>query len=156
MADLINRELLDTDPVDCVEEQIKTAAEGHRPLSRYGLAEIVSERTGMPMEQAQLLVDAYCDEYAPQIPAYLRNEFNLFWPKVLGFTFAVVGISGFWYAVTLRQAKKPAWVWFAAGTILFGVGVFQWVRSLESFQRRAAIKRREKDSRLREKYAKPR
>jgi hypothetical protein len=156
MADLINREFLDTDPVDCVEEEIKVASEGRRALSRYGLAEIVSERTGMPMDQAQLLVDAYCEEHATYIPAYLGREFGLFWPKVLAFLFALVGIGVFWYGNTLRHAKKPAWLWFAIGTAVFGFAVFQWVRSLESYQRRAAAKQKEKDSRLRDKYAKPR
>ena len=155
MPDLIQREHLDTDPLDCLREQIKTATEGRMAISRYGLAEIVAERTGMPLDQAQLLVHAYCDEYASHVPAYLGREFNLFWPKVLAFVFAVAGTGIFWYGVTLRQARKPSWLWFAVGTIVFGIGLFQWVRSLESYQRRAATKRREKEARLRAKYAKP-
>jgi hypothetical protein len=155
MPDLIQREHLDTDPLECVKEQIKTATEGRMAISRYGLAEIVAERTGMPIDQAQLLVEAYCDESAAHVPAYLGREFNLFWPKVVAFIFAIGGTAIFWYGMSLSRAKKPAWLWFAIGTILFGFGLFQWVRSLESYQRRAASKRREKETRLRAKYAKP-
>ncbi|MBC8063509.1 MAG: hypothetical protein H7Y17_01665 [Chlorobia bacterium] len=115
----------------------------------------MSERTGMPMDQAQLLVETYCEENATHVPAYLRREFGLFWPKVVAFVFAIAGTSAFWYGMGLQRAKKPAWLWLAIGTILFGIGVFQWVRSLESFQKRALLKNEEKNARLRAKYAKP-
>lgn len=156
MPDLIEREHLETDPLDCLREQLKTSAEGRMAVSRFGLAEIVAERTGMPMDQAQMLVDAYCDQYATHVPAYLSREFNLFWPKVLAFVFAVAGVGVIWYANGLNRAKKPAWLWFAVGTVILGVAVFQWVRGLESYQKRAAAKKAEKEARLRAKYAKPR
>lgn len=156
MPELIERELLETDPLDCLREQLKTSADGRVPISRFGLAEIVSERTGMPFDQAQLLVDAYCDQYATHVPAYLGREFNLFWPKVLAFTFTIAGTGVFWYAMNLQRAKKPAWLWFAVGTVVFGLGVFQWVRGLESYQRRQSEKKAAKEARLRAKYAKPR
>jgi len=124
MPDLIQREHLDTDPLDCLREQIKTATEGRMAISRYGLAEIVAERTGMPLDQAQLLVHAYCDEYASHVPAYLGREFNLFWPKVLAFVFAVAGTGIFWYGVTLRQVRRQCpedglrtAYWFGLGSV---------------------------------------
>lgn len=154
MPDVMHREHLETDPLDCVREQLKLSADTKTPLSRFGLAEIVSERTGMPVDQAQLLVDAYCDQYATHVPAYLGKEFNLFWPKVIALGFAIAGTAVLWYGMGLHRAKKPAWMWFAIGTVVLGIGVFQWVRSLESYQRRAAEKRTEREARLREKYAK--
>jgi hypothetical protein len=156
MPDIIQREHLDTNPVDCLKEELKTASDGRQAVSRYGLAETVAERTGMPFEQAQLLVDAFCDENAPHVPAYLKREFNLFWPKVLAFAFAVGGIAVFWYGMGLARAKKPAWLWFAVGTVIFGIGVFQWVRGLERYQNRAAQRRAAKEARLKEKYARMR
>ena len=154
MPEVTQREHLETDPLDCVREQLKLSADAKMPLSRFGLAEIVSERTGMPMDQSQLLVDAYCEQYATHVPAYLGREFNLFWPKVVAFVFAIAGTSVLWYGMGIHRAKKPAWVWFVTGTILLGIGVFQWVRSLESYQRRTAQRRIDRDARLREKYAK--
>lgn len=156
MPDIIQREHLDTNPVECLREELKTASEGRQAVSRFGLAETVAERTGMPLEQAQLLVDAFCDENAAHVPAYLRREFNLFWPKVLSFMFAIAGTAVFWYGMGLFRAKKPAWMWFAVGTLVFGFGVFQWVRSLEKFQVRAASRRAAKEARLKEKYARMR
>lgn len=156
MPDLIQREHLDTDPVDCVKQQIKLADDARNPISRYGLAEIVSERTGMPLDEAKLLVEAYCEEHAAYIPAYLSNEFGLLWPKVVAFIAAIAGLGVFWYAMTLRMDKKPAWMWFAIGTIVFGLGVFTWVQNLESYKRLLKAKRAEREERLRAKYAKPR
>lgn len=156
MANLIERELLETDPLDCLREQLKGSSDSRTPISRFGLAEIISERTGMPLDQAKLLVDAYCDQYATHVPAYLGKEFNLFWPKVLALVFTFAGIAVLWYGMHLHRMGKPAWFWFALGTLVIGVGIFQWVRGLESFQQRIVTKRAEKEARLRAKYAKPR
>lgn len=154
MPEIIEREHLDTDPIICIKEEIETSKKTQTPVSRFGLAEIVSERTGMPIEQAQQLVDAYCDQMATHVPAYLGREFNLFWPKVLAFCFAIIGVTTFWYGMGLFRAKKPAWLWFAIGTVVFGIGVIQWVRSLEKFQQRSAVKRAAREARLKAKYAK--
>lgn len=156
MAEVLLREQLDTDPVDFIKEQLRHSGETCTPISRFGLSEMLAERTGMEMDEAQAEVDRYCNIAANHIPAYLSREFNLFWPKVLAVVFAVAGLAVFWYGVGLFRAKQPAWIWFMAGTIVFGCGVFHWVRSLERYQARLQEKRRLKRERLRAKYAKPR
>ena len=156
MAEVMLREHLDTDPVDCIKLQLKAAENSRTPISRFGLTEILSERCGLSVEEAREQVDQYCDIAAQHVPDYLGSEFHLFWPKVLAFVFAIAGMGIFWYGVTLQKAKQPSWLWFCVGTIVFGIGVFQWVRSLERYQLRQARKAREARERLRVKYAKPR
>ena len=156
MAEVILREHLDTDPVECIKQHIKSAEDAKVPISRFGLSEIIAEQTGIAPDEARAQVDDYCDIAARHLPDYLSKEFHLFWPKVVAFAFAVAGMGVFWYGMTLFRAKHPAWLWFCMGTILFGIGLFQWVRSLERYQIRHARKLRDKRERLRAKYAKPR
>jgi len=156
LAEVLLREHLDTDPVECIKELLKTMSETQTPVSRFGLTEMLAERTGLPSDEAREQVDLYCDIAARHVPDYLHSEFHLFWPKVLAFVFAAAGIAVFWYGMSLYRAKHPAWIWFCVGTVVFGIGVFQWVRSLERYQVRQAEKAREARIRLRSKYAKHR
>ncbi len=155
MSTIIEREKLDTDPVQLMREELAAAQKDRRPISRFGLAAKVAEQTGMPQDQAVLLVEAFCDEHAECTPAYLNNEFGLFWPKVLAVIFTAAGIGVFWFGTQVMHDKRSGWPWLVAGTIVVGIGVFQWVRSLERFQIYSRQKRAEKAARLREKYAKP-
>lgn len=156
MSTIIEREKLDTDPIELLKTEVERSKKERHPISRYGLAEIVAERTQMPLEQAQLLVEAFCDENATAVPAYLGSELKLFWPKVWACILAAAGFGIFWFGRDAWLHKKPAWMWFALGTIVFGLGVFQWVRSLESYRARRRVQSAERERRLREKYAKPR
>jgi hypothetical protein len=144
MPEIIQREFIDTDPLQYLGAQIQSARASCQPISKFSLAETLSERTGMPIDQAHLLVDAYCEEHEAHIPDYLGGEFNLFWPKVLAFGMALAGIGIFRYAVYLRSIKQSSWIWMMVGTVVFGLGALQWVRSLESYRTRSESKRKEK------------
>ena len=156
MPTIIEREKLDTDPIQLVWHELEAAKKERRPLSRFGLAAKVAEQTGMPEDQAALLVEAFCEQHAAATPAYLRSEFSLFWPKVMAVIFALTGAGIFWLGSYLAHGHRPSWPWLVGGTVVVGLGVFQWVRSLEKYQIYSRQRRMEKTERLREKYAKPR
>jgi hypothetical protein len=126
------------DLVELIEKEISTARDERRPTSRQQLAEIVNERTGMPVPEALTLVDTYCDEKEPAIPYYLQDEFAIPWLKAVAVINVVIGVAFLWYGVKVLRTvpAKPGWPWFCIGTIFCGLGAFAWVQSLERFVER--------------------
>src|SRR5436309_1938003 len=110
-------EVQDLDPVELVTNEIELSRKEHRPVSRQLLADLVFTKTGMRMDQAWLLVDAYCDEHEAAIPGYLSLEFNMHWPKVVGVLLAVAAIVVAWMGVQATQAK---WAYFCGATLIWG------------------------------------
>lgn len=135
MSTVFDREVLNTDPVELVKTEIEASRNEHRPISRQLLADMVSTKTGMKSDQAWLLVDAYCEEHEAAIPGYLRSEFNMHWPKVIGVFIAAGGLFIGWLGIRAGQAGKASWPYFAAATIVFGLGALMFVHSLEGYQR---------------------
>ena len=156
MPELIHREHMDTDPIQCVKEHISRSIDDRKPVSRYGLASIVAEQSGMPMDQAQELVEAYCEEHAAYVPAYLGREFGLFWPRVMAVIVIVAGLSIGWYAYSIYKSNKPAYLWFSIATVVIGAGLFLFAKNLGAVQSILAERKADKEKRLREKYAQPR
>lgn len=145
MPEISQREFIDTDPLDYLGSQIQSARTNCQPISKFSLAETLAERTGMPIDQAHLLVEAYCEEHETHIPDYLGGEFNLFWPKVVALGMALAGMGIFRYAVHLRSVRQSSWIWMMLGTVVFGLGVLMWVRSLETFRLHAQSKRQARE-----------
>lgn len=127
--------------VDIIQREIQKARDDRRPTSRQMLAEIINERTGMPVSEALHVVDAYCENEEPAIPYYLQDEFAIPYLKFVAVIIALAGIGFFWYGVTLQRVGKPAYVWYSLGTIIMGLGVFAWVQSLEKFVQRRRARR---------------
>ena len=122
--------------VDIIQSEIQRARQDHRPTSRQMLAEMINERTGMPVAEALHIVDAYCEAEEPAIPYYLQDEFAIPYLKFVAIVIAMAGIAFMWYAVTQQKSGKPAYVWYSLGTIVIGLGVFAWVQSLEKYVQR--------------------
>lgn len=146
MSTVFDRDVLNTDPVELVKTGIDTARSESRPISRQLLAEMVITKTGMKSDQAWLLVDAYCEEHEAAIPGYLRSEFNMHWPKVIGVMVAAGGLVIGWLGIRAGNGGKVAWPYYACATLVFGFGALMFVHSLEGYQRflrerRAQIKR---------------
>lgn len=137
-----------TDLVELISKEISLARDERRPTSRQQLAEIVNDRTGMPVPEALTLVDTYCDEKEPAIPYYLQEEFAIPWLKAIAVLNVVIGVAAIWYGVKVLRTTppKPGWPWFSLGTIFCGLGVFAWVQSLERFAERRR-KRRQANTR---------
>jgi hypothetical protein len=119
--------------VDLIQGEIQKARDDRRATSRQMLAEIMHERTGMPVSEAHHIVDAYCDAEEPAIPYYLQDEFAIPYLKFVAVIIAIAGIAFVWYGVTQQRLGKPAYVWYSVGTVVIGLGVFAWVQSLEKF-----------------------
>lgn len=120
--------------VDCialVQQEIASAREQRRPMSRQGLATLVQKRTGMPPKDALAIVAAFCDEKEPALPEYLESEFVIGWLKVVAVGLVVVGIVFFFYAQKAHSRGDAYWPYLLLGTVFVGTAVFSWVRSLE-------------------------
>lgn len=127
--------------VDIIQSEIQRARDDRRPTSRQMLAEIINERTGMPVADALAIVDAYCEAEEPAIPYYLQEEFAIPYLKFVAIVIALGGIAFMWYGVTQQQKGKPAYMWYSIGTVVIGIGVFAWVQSLERFVKRRRDRR---------------
>ncbi len=123
------------DPETLLKTQLETAYEARKPVSRYALARVVSERMQLPIKESEAIVEAYCEEKAPGIPAYLGSEFGIFWLKVVAVVVAAGGIGVFWYAAKLIKAHEVAYIPLIVGTLICGLAAFLWVRSVETFFR---------------------
>jgi hypothetical protein len=122
--------------VDIIQDEIKKARDDRRPTSRQTLAEIVHERSGMPIAEALQLVDSYCETEEPAIPYYLQEEFAIPYLKFIAIMIVLGGIAFIWYGVTEQRKGRPAYVWYSLGTVVIGLGVFAWVQSLEKYVER--------------------
>jgi hypothetical protein len=127
--------------VDIIQREIQKARDDRRPTSRQMLAEIINDRTGMPVSEALHIVDAYCENEEPAIPYYLQDEFAIPYLKFVAVIIALAGVGFFWYGVTQQRIGKPAYVWYSLGTVVVGLGVFAWVQSLEKFVQRRRARR---------------
>lgn len=127
--------------VDIIQREIQKARDDRRPTSRQMLAEIINERTGMPVSEAVHIVDAYCESEEPAIPYYLQDEFAIPYLKFIAVIIAMAGIGFVWYGVTQLRVGKPAYIWYSLGTVIIGLGVFAWVQSLEKFVKRRRARR---------------
>ena len=127
--------------VDIIQGEIQKARNDRRPTSRQMLAEIINERTGMPVAEALHIVDAYCEAEEPAIPYYLQEEFAIPYLKFVAIVIALVGIAFVWYGVMQQRLGKPAYVWYSLGTVVIGLGVFAWVQSLEKYVKRRRQRR---------------
>lgn len=128
--------------VDIIQNEIQKARDDRRPTSRQQLAEIIRERTGMPVNEALPIVDAYCEAEEPAIPYYLQEEFAIPYLKFVAIMIVVGGLFFIYYGVTEQRKGRPAYVWYSLGTVVIGLGVFAWVQSLEKY-----VERRRKRSR---------
>lgn len=128
-ADQLNE--ASTDTLELVEQEIKAARKEARPTSRQALTQIVHRRTGMPLKDAADLVDAFCNEREPGVPAYLASEFVIGWLKVVAIGNVVIGAVFFFYAARAFEKGQPIWPLLVAGVIFSGLALFSWVKSLE-------------------------
>lgn len=122
--------------LDIIQSEIKQARDDRRPTSRQQLAEIIRDRTGMPVNEALQIVDAYCEAEEPGIPFYLQDEFAIPYLKFIAIMIVLGGIAFIYYGVTVQRSGKPAHVWYSLGTVTMGLGVFAWVQSLEKYVER--------------------
>jgi hypothetical protein len=135
MSTTIEREELKLDPIELVKNEIAASRSEHRPISRQLLADLVATRTSIRMDKAWILVDQYCAEHEAGIPGYLRQEFNMHWPKVIGVLLAVASLGFVGLGLRAHGEKSTSWPYFAGATLVFGMGALLFVHSLESFQK---------------------
>jgi len=120
--------------VDClaiVQAEIEAARKEQRPMSRQALVNLVHRRTGMPLKDAAVIVEAFCDEKEPALPEYLASEFVVGWLKVLAVGQITVGVVFFYYASRAHERGEPIWIYMVLGTVFAGFAVLAWVQSLE-------------------------
>jgi hypothetical protein len=120
------------DLIALVSQEILAARMATRPTSRQELANIVHERSGMPVSDAFEFVDRYCDEHEPGVPGFLQEEFAIPYLKVLAVFNAIVAIGLCYNGVRAYEAKSPHW-WAVVsfGVLFFGFSALSWVKSLE-------------------------
>jgi hypothetical protein len=101
-------------------------------MSRQALAALVHRRTGMPLKEATVIVETFCEEKEPALPEYLQSEFAIGWLKVVAVGNVIVGGVFYFYANRAHEQHLPYWFFLAIGTVFVGLGVLSWVKSLES------------------------
>lgn len=118
-------------PLELVNLEIETARKELRPTSRRALALMVRRETGLQFRDAFDLVDSYCNEKHPAIPAYLSSEFVVYWLKAVAVANILIGIAAAWYGGRLHSQDKLAWPAFCLATVFCGLGAMSWVKSIE-------------------------
>ena len=99
--------------------------------SRNTLAKHLAAKSGMPYKTALQVVDTYCEQNALAVPDYLHREFNVGWQKVLSIALVVVGLVLAVFGRNLHlQKQNPVVIWIVV-TLLFGLAVLIWAKSLE-------------------------
>jgi hypothetical protein len=120
-----------SDLVELIASEIRRAREETRPTSRQQLADIVHNRTGMPVAEAFSFVDIYCEEHEPGVPGYLQEEFAVPYLKVLAVVNAMIAVGLCYYGVTLYRTPKPYWIPICIGVLFLGLSALSWVKSIE-------------------------
>ena len=131
-----------TDAITLIEREIIDSENERRPLSRQMLAELVNQRTGMPVADAFTLVDGYCDDKAPRIPHYLQEEFAIPYLKVIAAINIAITLGVYYWGIQVSRKGLPAWMYFTVGTLFLGLSALSWVKSLERYAERKAKSRR--------------
>jgi hypothetical protein len=132
MSTTVERDVTSVDPAEMIKREIDLSREGHRPISRQLLADMLSIRLSMKMDRAWVIVDQYCDEHEAAIPSYLSQEFNMHWPKVVSVLLGIAALVVGWLGIT---TKGVSWPFFAGATVILGLAALMFVHSLESFQK---------------------
>ena len=120
-----------TEPDEILQQEIENAQQAFQPTSRRALALKLVQRTGVTFKDALDLVDEYCDDKAPAVPAYLASEFVIYWLKAVAVLNVAIGIFLAWTGVRWFQAHAISWPWFCAATIFCGLAALSWVKSIE-------------------------
>jgi hypothetical protein len=120
-----------TEPDQILQQEIDLAQQSFQPTSRRSLALKLVARTGVTFKDALDLVDEYCDEKAPAVPAYLASEFGVYWLKAVAVANVAIGIFLAWTGVKWFQAHAIAWPWFCGATVFCGLAALSWVKSIE-------------------------
>lgn len=115
-----------------VRDRIRDAREKYVPISRRMIALDLGRSKNVPFKLALDIVDGYCDEHEPGVPGYVSGEFRIYWLKAVAVAIDAVGLGVLWYGTRLYQTRGPAWIAFALGTVIVGLGVLAWVKSLQS------------------------
>lgn len=117
---------------EVIERELERARVELRPISRRALREVVVRELHIPAKDAEIAVDAYCEERAPYTPDYLSNEFLLPYIKLTGLVFCILALGLIAYGVDLWQHHAiHSWMFFVGGAILFllsAIGLFKALR----------------------------
>jgi hypothetical protein len=119
------------EPEEILSREIEDSQSNLQPTSRRRLALKLVDRTGVSFKDALDIVDEYCDEKAPAVPAYLASEFVIYWLKAVAVLNVAIGIGCAWYGVQLFQRHYVSWPWFCIATVFCGLAALSWVKSLE-------------------------
>lgn len=113
-----------------LEEEIETARNERRMISRTKLAKLLQENAGVPFREAEGIVDVYCDEKAPAVPTFLSSEFGTPYLKVVSGLNIVVAIGIYFGSIQMLKPGVPVWPWMVLGTIFLVSAAALWFKSL--------------------------
>ena len=131
MNPLSDGALVTEDPQQIIEEEYRSAKNAYQPTSRRQLAVHLAAKTGMPYKEAFIIVDRFCDEQSLAVPAYLGNEFGIFWLKVVAAFNILIAIGFVYYAREKHLANQRPWEIWLIATLFGGLAAWAWVKSLE-------------------------
>jgi hypothetical protein len=127
---------------DLLSQEIARSRESREPISRVTLARILHQQLGFSVKEAEAMVDRYCEEKDPAVPAYLSDEFGRPYLKVLAFVNVALSIGSFSVAVFFTAPTRPTWPGYALGTLFLVAAVFCWVNSLRPAKKKGRRRRR--------------
>jgi hypothetical protein len=115
-----------------IAQEIAIAERDRVPTSRQRLSQLIVAEFKLPPADAADLVDEYCDENAPGVPYYLKEEFENPFLKVMAIFNSILGIAVIWYGSTLwHKGGKTTWPWFVFGAILVACAGYCWFKTVQ-------------------------
>jgi hypothetical protein len=118
--------------IERIAHEIAKAEYDRVPTSRQRLAQLVFAEFKIPVAEATKLVDEYCDEKAPGVPYYLKEEFESPFLKVMAVINSVLGIAFVWYGSTVwHRVSKGSWPYFVVGAIFVGLASYCWFKTIQ-------------------------
>ncbi len=114
-----------------VAQEIARAEYDRVPTSRQKLSQLVAAEFKIPLPDATNLVDEYCDDQAPGVPYYLKDEFESPFLKVMAVVNSILGIFVLWRGANLWRLQKTSWPWFVVGAFLVGCAGYCWFKTIQ-------------------------
>ena len=118
--------------IDRVANEIAIAERDRVPTSRQKLSHLVATEFRLPPAEATTLVDEYCDDKAPGVPYYLKEEFESPFLKVMAVVNSILGIAVIWYGASVwHKGGKTTWPWFLLGAVLVACAGYCWFKTVQ-------------------------
>lgn len=117
--------------VERIAQEIGKAEMDRLPMSRQKLVHLVFAEFKIPMPEATLIVDEYCDENAPAVPFYLKDEFEFPFLKLMAVVNSLLGVGFVYWGSHVWRMQRPSWPWFVFGAFFVACAGYSWFKTIQ-------------------------